>query len=100
MDPDFFGAQWYYYQTHEGAVGWCRVDKFSNFVPPDTLKMLSLALPVLRFLCKSFSKLLKLILQKTLFHGWFLKNSYIQIKNVNGYKPVRAAKQSELKRCK
>ena len=29
--------------------GWWQVEKFSKFVPPDTLKMHSLALPVLRF---------------------------------------------------
>ena len=33
-----------------------------------------LALSVLKFLCKIFSKLLKLALWKTLFCGWFLKN--------------------------
>ena len=35
---------------------------------------------------------------KTLFRGWFLKNSYIQIKNWYVYKLVRTAKQSELER--
>ena len=34
--------------------------KFLNLVPPDALKMHSLAVPVLRFLCKTFSKLHKL----------------------------------------
>ena len=34
--------------------------KFLNLVPPDALKMHSLAVPVLRFLCKTFSKLRKL----------------------------------------
>ena len=34
--------------------------KFLNLVPPDALKMHSLAVPVLRFLCKTFSKLSKL----------------------------------------
>ena len=37
--------------------GW---QKFLNLVPPDALKMHSLAVPVLRFLCKTFSKLHKL----------------------------------------
>ena len=32
--------------------------KFSKLVPPDALKMHSLGLPVLRFFCKTFSKLL------------------------------------------
>ena len=31
--------------------------KFLNLVPPDALKMHSLAVPVLRFLCETFSKL-------------------------------------------
>ena len=47
--------------------GWSQADKFSKFVPPDTLKMLSKALPVLRSLCKTFPKLLKVIFWKTLF---------------------------------
>ena len=34
--------------------------KFLNLVSPDALKMQSLAVPVLRFLCKTFSKLRKL----------------------------------------
>ena len=34
---------------------------------------------------------------KKLFSGWFLKNSYIQIKNLYCHKLERAAKQSELK---
>ena len=42
----------------------CR--KFLNLVPSDALKMHSLAEPVLRFLCKAFSKLRKLN-KETLF---------------------------------
>ena len=45
---------------------WYWVKKFSKFVPPDTLKIHSLTLSVLRFLCKTFSKLRKLAL-RTLF---------------------------------
>ena len=60
--------------------GWHLAEKCSKFVPPDTLKIHSLPLSVLRFLCKTFSILLKLSLWKTLFCGWFFKNSYIQIK--------------------
>ena len=52
-----------------------RVEKFSKFVHPDTLKMHSLTLSVIIFLCKTFSKLLKLTLLKTLFRKDFLKNS-------------------------
>ena len=42
--------------------------------------MHSLALPVFSFLCKTFSKLLKLIL--SCFVDNFLKNSYIQRKKI------------------
>ena len=63
-------------------------EKFSKFVSPDTLKMDSLAMSLLRFLRKTLFKLLKLSLQKTLL--WMIfKKPYI----------VRAAKQYELKRC-
>ena len=87
-----FWVAWYTNQTYEGAtiVG-SEWRKFSKFVPPDTLNMLSVALSVLRFLCKTFPKLLKLSLQKTL-SGGFLKISYIQKKKFNGYKVVRAVK--------
>ena len=54
---------WYTLQTHEDA--WCQADKF--FVSSDTLKMHYVTLPVLRFLCKTFSKLLQLTLQKNSF---------------------------------
>ena len=78
--------------------GWHLAEKCSKFVPPDTLKIHSLPLSVLRFLCKTFSILLKLSLWKTLFCRWFFKNSYIQIKNLYDYNLVRAANQSQLKR--
>ena len=58
--PEIFWADW----LHLGVPpppfchhGW---QKFLNLVPPDALKMHSLAVPVLRFLCKTFSKLRKL----------------------------------------
>ena len=58
--PEFFWAD----RLHLGVCpppfhhdGW---RKFLNLVPPDTLKMHSLAVPVLRFVCKTFSKLRKL----------------------------------------
>ena len=71
---------------------WCRAEKFSKFVSPDTLKMDSLATSLLRFLRKTLFKLLKLSLQKTL--SWMIfKKSYIHIPNLSGYKLVRAAKQ-------
>ena len=60
MYPEFFWADW----LHLGVTppffhhrGW---QKFLNLVPPDALKMHSLTMPVLRFLCKTFSKLGKL----------------------------------------
>ena len=59
--------------------------------------MHSLPFSVIRFLCKTFSKLLKFTLQNTL-SGWCLKNSYIQIKHLHDHKNMRAGKQSELKR--
>ena len=75
-------------QRHD--QGWRWGEKFSKFLPPNTQKIQSVALSVLRFLCNTFSKLFKLTLWKTLFCG-YLKNSYIQIS-------VRAAKQSELEK--
>ena len=77
---------------------WCRAKKFSKFVSPDTLKMDYLTASLLGFLHKTLFKLLELSLQKT--PSWMLfKKSYIHIPNLSSYKLVRAAKQSELKRC-
>ena len=66
--PQPFWADWYIHLTYEGAsmVG---AEHFLKFVPPDALKMHSLALSVLRFLCKTFSKLLKFTLSNTPLHG-------------------------------
>ena len=57
--PEFFWAD----QLHLGVPpppfchhGWWKI---LNLVPPDAPKMHSLAMPVLRFLCKTFSKLRK-----------------------------------------
>ena len=47
-------------------------------------------------LCKTLSKLLKLLLPKTPFCGWFFKKSYIQIKKLHSFKLLGAAKWSEL----
>ena len=85
--------------TRRGHHGWRRAEKFSKFVPPDTLKMHSLAHSVLRFICKRFSKILKLTLQKTIFRGWFIK-IHIFKQNVcmaMSLWLVRGAKRSELK---
>ena len=72
--PEFFWAD----QLHLGVppppfchYGW---QKFLNLVPPDALKMHSLAVPVLRFLCETFSKLRKLN-NETLFSVDVLKKS-------------------------
>ena len=58
--PEFFWADWLHLRVPPPPFrhhGW---RKFLNLVPPDALKMHSLAVPVLRFLCKTFSKLRKL----------------------------------------
>ena len=95
-----FWTNQYTNQIYKGAtmVG----DELGNFpnlclqiLTPD---MHSLALSVLIFFCKTFFKLFKTSLWKTIFHGFF-KNSYTQIKNLYGFKLVRAAKQYGLKRC-
>ena len=58
--PEFFWAD----RLHLGVLpppfhhhGW---QKFLDLVPPDALKMHTLAVPVLRFFCKTFSILRKL----------------------------------------
>ena len=51
----FFLADRYIHQTHEGA----RTENISKYVPPDALKLHPLALSLLRFLFKIFSKLLE-----------------------------------------
>ena len=85
---EFFLADWYIHGTHEGST---IVDsKKKNF---QMLKMHSLALSTLRFSCQRFSRLLKLTLHY--IRGWFLKNSYIQIKNLYSYRLVRAATWAE-----
>ena len=86
--------QW---RIHNRHYGWCWVENL-KFVPLDALKLHSMALRVLRFLCKTFSKLLEFTLQNTLLLVNFVKNSYVQIKNLHGSKLVRAPKRSELKR--
>ena len=56
------------------------------------------ALPgsVCSVLCKTLSKLLKLLSPKTPFCGWFLKKSYIQIKELYSFKLLGTAKWSVL----
>ena len=69
---EFFWAYRYTHRTHEGTI-MVGPEKFLKFVPPDILRKHFLALSVIRFFYKAFSKLLKLSLRKTLFRGWFLK---------------------------
>ena len=64
--PEFFWAGWLHLGVPPPRFHHHAWQKFLNLVPPDALKMHSLAVPVLRFLCKTFSKLRKLN-NKTLF---------------------------------
>ena len=66
-------------------------------VPPNALKMHSVAVSTLKFICKTFSKLIKFALQNTIPLRWLLKNSYIQKQNFYVHKVVRAAKKQNLK---
>ena len=64
IEPEFFGANWYI------------AGDFSKFVPLDALKHYSQVLPVLRFLCNSFPKLIRFTFE-TLFFMDVLKSSCI-----------------------
>ena len=68
-----FGKTGTYINPWRRYQSWRRAVNVSKFVLPDALKMHSLALFVLRFLSKTFPKLLKFTLQDTLLGGWFLK---------------------------
>ena len=50
----FLGTSVYYFNLKKHHCGWRWTENFPIFMPPDTLKMHSSALPVLRFLCKLF----------------------------------------------
>ena len=99
----FENGQWHIHSFF-GQIGthtepcWHQVERLSKFVPPDTLEMHSVALPVLRF-CKTFSKILRLTLQKLFFVDDFLKIHIFKQKICYAYKLVRAAKLSEFNRC-
>ena len=110
---DISGISFWYHQI--GSLQWCNQNFFgqtgthmepakapswlaTKSVPPDAPKMHSLGFSLVRFLCKTFFKLLKLLLWKTLFYRWFLKNSYIKIKNVYGYNLAGASRRSELRK--
>ena len=62
------------------------------------LKMHFLALSVLRLSCKTFPNYLSLHYKTLFFMDYLKKNSYSN-KNLFGYKLLRAAKRSQLKRC-
>ena len=90
----FFGVDRFYtLYSWRCSHGWRWAVNSSKFIPPDVLKIHSLTLFLLRFICKT---LLKFTFQDTLPHWWFFK---IQLsKKLYDNKFVRAAKQSELKR--
>ena len=52
------------------------MEKFSKFLPQDAQKIHSLALSVLGFLCKTFSKSLKLTLQNSSFTSTSFSNCF------------------------
>ena len=55
-------------------------EKFSKFVPPDTLKMHSLALPVLDFFLKHFPNYLKLV--SAIFYQIFISHQMIALQKL------------------
>ena len=65
MYPEVFLTDRYTTQPMK-ALPWLAPS--GEFVPPDNLKMHSLAMSVLRFLCKTIFKLLKLSLQNSPFY--------------------------------
>ena len=73
-----------------------QAEKIKKFLLPDTLKMYSLDLSVLRFYFKTLYKLLKFRLQNTLLCVFFFKSN-AQIKHLYDHKLVKAAKQLEVK---
>ena len=60
MYPEFFWADWLHIGVPPSPFRHHRWQKLLNLAPPDALKMHSLTVPVLRFLCKTFSILHKL----------------------------------------
>ena len=66
MYPEFFWADRLHLGVHPPPFCHHVWQEFLNLVPPDALKMHSLAVPVLRFLYETFSKLRKWN-NKTLF---------------------------------
>ena len=89
MCPEFSWADWYTEGSHVGVtmLGTKQIN-FQNLSLQIFWKCTPWLQSVLRFFCKTFSKLLNLTLRKTLFCRWFLKNSYIQIKKLYHYKLI------------
>ena len=87
MYPQFFWADRCIHRIHEGATMIGIVWIF-HFVPPDALKIRSLARSVLRFFVKLFPSYLSLPYQNTP-REWFLRNLYSQINKFYDYKLLR-----------
>ena len=68
--PKFFWADQYIHWTHEEDTIMVGAEQWN----------LQQSLFVVRFLGKTFFKLLKFTLWNTVLHGWCFKNSYIQMK--------------------
>ena len=75
--PEFFLGKNGTYIKPTKAPPWLALSKI--FVLSDALKMYSPSLPVLRFICETFSKLLKFALRNTSVRGWFFKKSYFNL---------------------
>ena len=79
-----FWADWYILRTHKVAtLGDVEQEKFQNLYCLMLKNILPWPCLLLFFFVNYFP------------HGSFLKNSYIHKQMLHGYKPVRAAKQSE-----
>ena len=73
---EFFGGRPVHTSNPQKTEPWLALNRYIfKIVPQNALKMHSLALPVLRFLCKTFFKLLKFTLQNTIpsLYGYKLK---------------------------
>lgn len=87
MYPQFFWADRCIHRIHEG-VTMIGIVWIFHFVPPDALKIRSLARSVLRFFVKLFPSYLSLPYQNTP-REWFLRNLYSQINKFYDYKLLR-----------
>ena len=94
--PEFFGQTGTCMELTKALSG-----KFSKFVPPDTLKMHSPVLSVLRFLCNIFPKLLRFKLRNTHFVDDFYEiHISIEYSNKKICMAINLSElRSDLKRC-